>query len=166
MATAGKLTLWFIAIAFLAALNTPLWPPTFWDRVWAWVVICVFPVGAFFAARGARSGIPFILYAGIAAGLYTLGDWLDAASIRGYGMSHEWIIRGNLQRSAGLIVSCRLAASLRWWIARRRERPKEPRCAKCGYLLIGLPEPRCPECGTPFDETALRAKDVDGTGGE
>lgn len=26
-----------------------------------------------------------------------------------------------------------------------------PRCAKCDYLLIGLPEPRCPECGERFD---------------
>jgi hypothetical protein len=26
-----------------------------------------------------------------------------------------------------------------------------PRCERCDYLLIGLPEPRCPECGEPFD---------------
>ena len=27
----------------------------------------------------------------------------------------------------------------------------EPRCEKCGYLLIGLTVPRCPECGRPFE---------------
>ncbi|MEE9295493.1 MAG: hypothetical protein V3W34_11100 [Phycisphaerae bacterium] len=26
----------------------------------------------------------------------------------------------------------------------------EPRCTKCGYLLIGLTTERCPECGQPF----------------
>lgn len=26
-----------------------------------------------------------------------------------------------------------------------------PRCPKCGYVLLGLPEFRCPECGTSFD---------------
>ena len=26
-----------------------------------------------------------------------------------------------------------------------------PRCQKCGYVLLGLPEFRCPECGTSFD---------------
>jgi hypothetical protein len=35
---------------------------------------------------------------------------------------------------------------------RRQRRPEGPRCQKCGYLLIGLPEPRCPECGTPFEK--------------
>lgn len=33
----------------------------------------------------------------------------------------------------------------------RRKRAEGPRCARCGYLLIGLTDPRCPECGTPFD---------------
>ena len=27
----------------------------------------------------------------------------------------------------------------------------EPRCPKCGYILVGLDESRCPECGKPFD---------------
>ena len=26
----------------------------------------------------------------------------------------------------------------------------EPRCAQCGYLLLGLSEDRCPECGNPI----------------
>jgi hypothetical protein len=26
-----------------------------------------------------------------------------------------------------------------------------PRCLRCGYLLVGLPESRCPECGQLFD---------------
>jgi hypothetical protein len=25
------------------------------------------------------------------------------------------------------------------------------KCARCGYLLVGLTAPRCPECGTPFE---------------
>jgi hypothetical protein len=28
---------------------------------------------------------------------------------------------------------------------------QQPRCAACGYLLIGLPAKRCPECGRGFD---------------
>jgi len=31
----------------------------------------------------------------------------------------------------------------------------EGKCARCGYLLRGLPEPRCPECGTPFNPADL-----------
>lgn len=27
----------------------------------------------------------------------------------------------------------------------------QPRCPKCGYILLGLTEFRCPECGSPFD---------------
>ena len=30
-----------------------------------------------------------------------------------------------------------------------------PYCAKCGYLLTGLPEPRCPECGIAFSAEQL-----------
>ena len=29
----------------------------------------------------------------------------------------------------------------------RRIEGAEPRCATCGYIVIGLPEPTCPECG-------------------
>jgi uncharacterized paraquat-inducible protein A len=56
---------------------------------------------------------------------------------------------------AGVFVAA--AAGLRcFYIRRQLEPPKRRpasalRCAKCGYLLYGLPEPRCPECGTPFD---------------
>jgi len=33
---------------------------------------------------------------------------------------------------------------------KRRRAGGLPRCSRCGYLTIGLPEPRCPECGAPF----------------
>jgi hypothetical protein len=162
MSTGVKLILWFAAIVLIGALNPSLTPPTFWDRMWARAAVCAFPVGAFFAARGARSGIPFIIYGGAAAALHTWLDWQEAASINGRwnGVSDWAIIMHELKPVVGLVVACRVAASLRWWVTRRRERPREPRCAKCGYLLYGLPEPRCPECGEPFDETLLSAKDV------
>lgn len=32
----------------------------------------------------------------------------------------------------------------------------EPRCERCGYLLLGLSEDRCPECGTPILLDELR----------
>jgi hypothetical protein len=42
-------------------------------------------------------------------------------------------------------------------IIRRRERRDRrgrpiltPRCARCGYLLVRVPEWRCPECGVPL----------------
>ena len=43
---------------------------------------------------------------------------------------------------------------------RARKQPKcleshPPKCAKCGYLLVGLTLARCPECGTPFDPVFL-----------
>lgn len=28
---------------------------------------------------------------------------------------------------------------------------EQPRCPRCGYILLGLTEFRCPECGSPFD---------------
>jgi hypothetical protein len=34
----------------------------------------------------------------------------------------------------------------------RRRRMASGRCAKCGYILFGLPAPRCPECGTTFSD--------------
>ena len=49
-------------------------------------------------------------------------------------------------------IACTIAAQVRL-IFLKNELDDEPRtrCAKCGYLLCGLPEPRCPECGTPFE---------------
>jgi hypothetical protein len=46
-----------------------------------------------------------------------------------------------------------LSAVLSWRALQTRPVPRadDSRCAKCGYMLCGLPEPRCPECGTPFD---------------
>jgi len=32
---------------------------------------------------------------------------------------------------------------------------RAPRCPKCGYLLVGLPELRCPECGQRIDPAFL-----------
>ncbi len=29
----------------------------------------------------------------------------------------------------------------------RKQRDRETRCRKCGYILRGISEPRCPECG-------------------
>jgi hypothetical protein len=34
------------------------------------------------------------------------------------------------------------------WLARRRRKPVEPLCEKCGYNLTGNISGRCPECGT------------------
>jgi hypothetical protein len=151
MMTTAKLTLWFIAIVAVGLARPSLTPPSLSDRLWAWVIICAFPVGAFLSARRARCGIPFIVYAGLAAALYTYDDFQTASSIRGFRVSDESIIVHNLLRTTSLLVACRLAASLRWWLSRRTERKEGPRCAECSYLLIGLTEPRCPECGQPFD---------------
>ena len=35
-------------------------------------------------------------------------------------------------------------------VFRRHRSTEDLRCAKCGYLLIGLREARCPECAEPF----------------
>ena len=34
----------------------------------------------------------------------------------------------------------------------------EGKCARCGYMLRGLPEPRCPECGTLFNPADLEKR--------
>lgn len=157
MISAAKLAVWFIVI-FLVAMSRPsLSPPHLADHLWELAILAAFPVGAFFSARGAKSGIPFILYAGAVAALYAYDDWRELAGVRGMNMSDELFVKCALTRTIVLIVSCRLAASLRWWIAQHREREKPPRCAKCGYLLFGLTEPRCPECGEPFDESICSA---------
>jgi len=52
--------------------------------------------------------------------------------------------------------ACALPAALLIHLWRRAIRPTDdlPRCSRCDYPLIGLPEPRCPECGTAFDPHA------------
>lgn len=36
--------------------------------------------------------------------------------------------------------------------------PLPPTCARCSYILTGLPEDRCPECGTPFRWREVRER--------
>jgi len=36
--------------------------------------------------------------------------------------------------------------------------PLPPTCAKCSYILTGLPEDRCPECGTTFHWKEVRQR--------
>ena len=51
------------------------------------------------------------------------------------------------------LIELALFALAVWYMVkqRRKRRDSEPRCAKCGYLLYGLPSNICPECGTPFE---------------
>ncbi len=36
--------------------------------------------------------------------------------------------------------------------------PIPPTCARCGYILTGLPDHRCPECGTTFRWAEVRKR--------
>jgi hypothetical protein len=45
-----------------------------------------------------------------------------------------------------------------WHLLRRKPRLSvEPRCARCGYSLRGLPSPTCPECGSDTRQISSRA---------
>lgn len=46
-----------------------------------------------------------------------------------------------------LILSAIFCVGAGIWRAWERSYTNEPRCRKCGYIAVALPEPRCPECG-------------------
>ena len=148
--TLSNLVLWFILLAFLYSSMQPRLRPT-WSpsRLLDIAIIFAFPFGAFMAARGVRSGIPFLLYDGCAAFVISLVRLDDL--MRRYVYDLQTLTREIVWISLTMIFACRIAASIRWRLARRSKIDREPRCKKCGYLLIGLPEPRCPECGEPFE---------------
>jgi len=75
---------------------------------------------------------------------------------RGYLEALTWLAAGvGYMFLIALAIALPLAVLLH--ALRRRPPPAEPRCRRCGYILIGLPEPRCPECATPFDPDAPAA---------
>ena len=159
-ALALKLGVCLVVVCLVMPACPSLWPWRAPDTIREYAELCIVPALAFFAAGRARSGVPFLVYGGASAGIIA---WSRLGFLTGRAYYDEWShVREIVWIALTCMASSRIAASLRWWIARRRERPREPRCAKCGYLLFGLPEPRCPECGEPFDETVLAVKDIGG----
>jgi hypothetical protein len=160
LALALRLGACLIVVVVITMVRGRTWPRRWSDELWDVAEFSIVPVLAFFAGGGARSGVPLLVYGGIAAGII---GWARLGFLTGRGYYDEWShVREIVWIAMTCIISSRLAASLRWWwIARRRRRSIEPRCAECGYSLIGLPEPRCPECGTPFDVSGLATKDID-----
>ena len=80
-------------------------------------------------------------------------SWGLAANVRSW-LGDGWFWPAIMVTAAtfGFGLACLSA------VISRRYRPivRDPeRCAKCGYLLFGLPEHRCPECGTPSTVESL-----------
>jgi hypothetical protein len=75
------------------------------------------------------------------------GVW-DSWWVTALGFVTIWLV------SVGVAAICTAAIRL-------LQKPRlEPRCARCGYALIGLRDDRCPECGNP----ALLGEDGERTG--
>lgn len=73
-------------------------------------------------------------------------DWDDVAAVVA---SLLWLVLGI--GTAGFIY----AGVIRIRSCGPQRPDIEPRCAQCGYLLIGLSLARCPECGRAFDAGLL-----------
>jgi hypothetical protein len=106
---------------------------------------------AWFALMWSIAWCTFVLYC------EGLPDWelWDAVGHSLHTELNEYIV---FFGPSALLGTCAVVIS-----GRERKRLKAldsrpPKCAKCGYLLVGLEVPQCPECGTPFDPALLSCK--------
>jgi AAA family ATP:ADP antiporter len=89
---------------------------------------------------------------------YKSKSFIDTVVYRAGDLTGAWM--QPLLSGLGWIVAAVAAAISATWLAtalalaalhRRKLNPppRVPRCASCGYILVGLRDPVCPECGRP-----------------
>ena len=111
------------------------------------LILAFIPVGAFHAAKFARTGIVFTAYGGLASSAF----WFNClyhrrvTSIFGDSAVGNVVITACLV-SVVLMVASRLAAVQRGRLAGPFRRPPG-HCQTCGYDLTGNVSGVCPECG-------------------
>jgi hypothetical protein len=109
-------------------------------------------------------GILGVLLAGM-AGRFLWSAWCRTAEAwqtePGLGREVLESVRNEQLLAAALVfaLACAAIGGMLGVLRGRRELYRrlcaaEGKCAKCGYLLTGLPEARCPECGTAFERAA------------
>lgn len=119
-----------------------------------------FPIGWFFPRVFLRLTVAFLI--GAAFTQWVVYDWTEYPYVVAYALgvststteavSPVGCVLLTVVIYGPALLSARLANR---WTSRRI---RKGHCAKCDYLLKGLPTQRCPECGTPFEVSDGRSR--------
>jgi hypothetical protein len=140
------LVVWFLLIQLAAVLSSGLASISY-PQPKDMLSFVLIPIGAFHAAKYARTGVIFTTFGSLASFVFWFhylfnskrAVWADDVDYR------DMIIRACMVTIVCAVV-CRLAAVCRHrWETKRRYPPGH--CQECGYNLTGNVSGVCPECG-------------------
>jgi len=102
--------------------------------------VCAVCVGVLYAWYHLRISTP----------AYAKATWLAVHEVlRGATDGGDWqaVVAGAVAHETPPMVIAIIAYCVLCYILRDKNKPREVRCRKCGYILKGIREPRCSECG-------------------